>query len=105
MFSAGGYELGFVGLDQYMPADGATLSYFSDLGTSVSPTRVAYLNGTATSYWTRTPYTTADSAVWSVYNNGSAYNLNFVNQASLGVRPAFIVPLDTPIDSSNNIIA
>ena len=104
-FLLGGYELGFVGLDQYMPADGAALSYFSDLGTSVSPTRVAYLNNTATPYWTRTPYTTADSAVWSVYNNGSAYNLNFVNQANLGVRPACIVPLDTPIDSSNNIIA
>lgn len=102
-FLLGSYELGFVGLDQYMPADGAALSYFSDLGTSVSQTRIAYLNGTAKSYWTRTPYTTADSAVWSVYTNGSSYNLNFVNQATLGVRPAFIVPLNTSIDSSNNI--
>ena len=105
IFLLSGYEVGWTTSDnQYFPQDGAKLSYFeSGTGTSANNKRIAKLNGSAASCVLRSPYAYDTIDVWYVNSNGvyvyySASNL-------YGIRPALIVPLDTPIDSSNNIIA
>lgn len=84
--------------------DGAPLPYFSN-----AESRIAYYNNKATRYWTRVARYRDDFGDWST--NGSTCIsvtgelVGVSNTSYEGYRPAFIVPLDTPIDSSNNIIA
>lgn len=85
-------------------ADGTRLSYFAE-----ESNRIAYYNGVATAHWTRSPYYSTDTGTYNsryatlVTTTGTSQGMG-VSQI-YGYRPAFIVPLDTPIDSSNNIIA
>lgn len=92
VFLLSGYEMGWKNSDnQYFPVDGAKLAYF-EAGTSTSANnkRIAYLNGSATGWWLRSPYTSNTSSAWVVYSNGS---YDYVNCTySYGVRPALILP-------------
>ena len=105
IFLLSGYEVGWTTSDnQYFPQDGAKLSYFeSGAGTLANNKRIAKLNGSAASCVLRSPYAYDTIDVWYVNSNGVYvyYNASIL----YGIRPALIVPLDTPIDSSNNIIA
>ena len=58
IFLLSGYEVGFTTSDNsYFPVDGAKLSYFeSGTGSSALNKRIAYLNGSAASWWLRSPY-------------------------------------------------
>ena len=71
-FLLGGYEVGFTTSDnQYFPNDGAKLSYFkSGTGSSAKNKRIANLNGSATYWWLRSPYTDDSDRVWYVYSSG-----------------------------------
>lgn len=76
----------------YMPSgEGAELAYFKGCADNSSDSkRVAYLNGSATSWWLRSPYCyNSDGAlcVGSYGDWGSNYCSN-----SYGIRPALILP-------------
>lgn len=92
IFLLSGKEVGWDSSDnQYFPNDGAKLSYFLDgTGSSANQKRVATLNGSATSWWLRSPHTNYTYYVWHVYSNGvcSGWYAN----VSCGVRPALVLP-------------
>ena len=92
IFLLSGKEVGWDSSDnQYFPNDGAKLSYFLDgTGSSANQKRVATLNGSATLWWLRSPYTVSTGYVWLIDSNGkySVWNANY----SYGVRPALILP-------------
>lgn len=90
-------EVGFVGgASNYMPIEGAKLSYFN------VHSREAYFNGTAAQWWSRTPYAMYNRMVWCVTENGnSGYNRR---NNSFGVRPCMILPQDALVDDTGHII-
>lgn len=92
IFLLSGYEVGWTTSDNsYFPVDGAKLSYFeSGTGTSANNKRVANLNGSATNWWLRSPYTFNTNYVWFVYSSGNYYYYNASN--SSGIRPALVLP-------------
>ena len=76
----------------YMPSgEGAELAYFKGCADNSSDSkRVAYLNGSATSWWLRSPYCNNFSFALCVYSNGDwGYD---VCSNSYGIRPALILP-------------
>ena len=92
IFLLSGYEVGWTTSDySYFPVDGAKLSYFeSGTGTSANNKRIANLNGSAASWWLRSPYTGSTLSVWVVYSNG---NDNYYDASnSYGIRPALVLP-------------
>ena len=76
----------------YMPSgEGAELAYFKGCADNSSDSkRVAYLNGSATSWWLRSPYCRSFSYALFVYSNGGWGYYGCSN--SYGVRPALILP-------------
>lgn len=85
-------EVGFSTSDnQYFPNDGAKLSYFeSGTGSSALNKRIAKLNGSATLWWLRSPYTRSTNDAWLVLSTGSYSSSSCTN--SFGIRPALILP-------------
>ena len=76
----------------YMPHDGARLAYFEyGTGTSANNKRLAYLNGSAASWWLRSPYTSGSDSAWLVDSNGNSSN-TYNCSNSYGIRPALILP-------------
>lgn len=75
-----------------MPSgEGAELAYFKDCADNSSDSkRVAYLNGSATLWWLRSPYCGSFSYALYVTANGD-WNGNGCS-VSYGVRPALILP-------------
>lgn len=94
IFLLSGKEVGWDSSDnQYFPNDGAKLSYFLDgTGSSANRKRVATLNGSATYWWLRSPYTGHASYVWVVGSSG--YYNRWGAGSSYGVRPALVLPSD-----------
>lgn len=76
----------------YMPSgEGAELAYFKGCADNSSDSkRVAYLNGSATSWWLRSPYCNYFSNALFVYSNGDWNYYDCSN--SCGIRPALILP-------------
>ena len=76
----------------YMPSgEGAELAYFKGCADNSSDSkRVAYLNGSATYWWLRSPYCGSVSGALFVYSrgdwNGSSCSYSY------GIRPALILP-------------
>ena len=92
IFLLSGYEVGFTTSDNsYFPVDGAKLSYFeSGTGSSALNKRIAYLNGSATNWWLRSPNTYRAGGVWIVHTSG---DYSYGNASgSLGIRPALVLP-------------
>ena len=79
-------EVGFSG-SSYAPVEGAVLNYFNGAAAS---DRIAYLNGTATYWWLRSPYTSSTRAAWNVNTSGAA-NFDGITK-SYGLRPALVLP-------------
>ena len=75
-----------------MPSgEGAELAYFKGCADNSSDSkRVAYLNGSAASWWLRSPYCNSFSRALYVNSNGD-WNHDFCSYSS-GVRPALILP-------------
>ena len=92
VFLLSGYEMGWKNSDNpYFPVDGAKLAYFeAGTGTSANNKRIAYLNGSATNWWLRSPGTSNASGAWVVYSSGSYLSNGCTS--SYGVRPALILP-------------
>lgn len=76
----------------YMPSgEGAELAYFKGCADNSSDSkRVAYLNGSATHWWLRSPYCSYFNYALYVYSSGGWYNYNC--SSSYGIRPALILP-------------
>lgn len=75
-----------------MPSgEGAELAYFKGCADNSSDSkRVAYLNGSATLWWLRSPYCGNSNGALGVSSNGG-WNGYYCSD-SLGVRPALILP-------------
>ena len=76
----------------YMPSgEGAELAYFKGCADNSSDSkRVAYLNGSAASWWLRSPYCGSFNSALHVNSNGG-WLLNYCSYSG-GVRPALILP-------------
>lgn len=75
-----------------MPSgEGAELAYFKGCADNSSDSkRVAYLNGSATFWWLRSPSCYSFSSALYVYSSGDWYS-NYCS-SSCGIRPALILP-------------
>ena len=76
----------------YMPSgEGAELAYFKGCADNSSDSkRVAYLNGSAVSWWLRSPYCNLFSGALYVGSNGDWSSSDC--SISCGIRPALILP-------------
>lgn len=76
----------------YMPSgEGAELAYFKGCADNSSDSkRVAYLNGSATNWWLRSPYCGHSNGALYVSSSGDWYGGICSN--SHGIRPALILP-------------
>lgn len=76
----------------YMPSgEGAELAYFKGCADNSSDSkRVAYLNGSATVWWLRSPLCNIFYSALYVDSNGD-WNVNYCS-SSYGIRPALILP-------------
>lgn len=103
-FLLGGYEMGWTSsYNQYFPQDGAKLSYFeSGTGTSANNKRIANLNGSASYWWLRSPYTQYTNQVWFVLSNGGC-NGNRASYSS-GIRPALVLPGNALFDRATMLL-
>lgn len=103
IFLLSGYEVGWTKSDSdYFPVDGAKLDYFTT-GSGSNSKRIAYLNGVATRWWTRSPYTDDDAKVWLV-NNGGMADSGWYASRSYGVRLALILPSNALFDETTMLL-
>ena len=101
-FLLGGYEVGFTTDDlQYVPVDGAKLDYFT-AGSSGNSKRIAYLNGSATAWWTRSANTSSNGETFSVFSSGSLFN--YSSSQSHGIRPALVLPSNALFDETTMLL-
>lgn len=83
--------------------EGAALSYFASCVTNNADSkRVAYYNGSATNWWLRSPHTNYTDSVWRVDSDGDCYGSDA--SYSYGIRPALVLPSDTLVDDSGNVV-
>lgn len=77
-FMPGGYELGFKqgmgGQSNFYPIDGSVLKKYEGAGGS-DGRRISYLNGVATEYWLRSPYTDSYGYIRTVTSSGGGYEI------------------------------
>ena len=96
-------EVGFTTSSVSMTTEGTRLSYFSSgHGTTADNKRLAYHNGTATSWWLRSPSAIGYGSIAYVGTNGDYNTAN--NYTTYGVRPALIIPSTTLCDENFNIL-
>lgn len=100
----GGYEIGFTtSTSSSFPVDGAKLSYFeSGTETSANNKRIANLNGSATPWWLRSPYTDYTNYAWYVSSSGDY--VGDVTSISHGIRPALILPSTAKFDATTMLL-
>ena len=104
IFLLSGYEVGWTTSDDGdFPVDGAKLDYFtSGTTTSANNKRIAYLSGTDTIWWLRSPSTDNAGRVWFVRSDGD-YG-DYGASDSDGIRPALILPKTALFDTSTLIL-
>lgn len=91
-------EVGFS--DTYIPNDGAKLDYFNS-GNGTDTKRVAKYNGSATSWWLRSPNTSLTYDVWNVHSDGQYYSSSASH--TYGVRPALVLPTDLLVSDDGTV--
>lgn len=103
IFLLSGREVGFTNNESsYFPNDGSKLDYFISGNTSsAQQKRVATLNGSATYWWLRSPYTSSASGVWLVFSNGNCGSWSAND--SCGVRPALVLPSTLLVSDDGSI--
>lgn len=100
VFLLSGPEAGLAGAS-YIPNDGTKLDYFN-ANTKIDSKRIAYLSGTATAWWLRSPSTYSANYVL-VVNSQGGYNDTYASNAC-GIRPALVLPSDALVDDSGNVL-
>ena len=86
---------------------GACLDYFSGTSAQNDAKRIGYYNGTATDWFLRTPNNYSENYLVYIVNSSGGASSYTGCMSSKGIRPAFILDSNTPIDNSTgiNIIA
>ena len=88
--------------------EGMELSYFSGCSyTSSDDKRVAKLNGTAITWWLRSPFCIANSSLGSTISICVSSTGGFSNDycnGSHGIRPALILPKNAIFDTNTLIL-
>lgn len=104
VFLLGAYEVGWTTSNSsYFPVDGAKLSYFeAGTETSAKSKRIAYLNGSASKWWLRSPLTNSATNAWNVYHDGD-YTGDYAT-VSCGIRPALILSKTALFDENTMIL-
>ena len=97
VFLLGGYELNFRNI---FPADGAGLDGFAKSIIN-NPAYLATYNGTLTEWWLRS-ITTLDNNYAGLVR-GYSYDSASVTE-SKGIRPCIILPSNTLVDNSDNVV-
>ena len=97
-------EVGFTNNESsYLPNDGAKLAYFkSGNGSSAQQKRIAKLNGSAISWWLRSPFAGNTSNVFLAGYDGDWYS-NYARNSD-GVRPALVLPSNALFDKTTLIL-
>lgn len=85
-------ELGYT--HTYANAEGTALSIASTL-------QIAYLNGSAVTQWTRSPYTHGTTVAWCLSSNGDYY-YNYCT-STFGSRPAFTLPSSLYVSDDGSV--
>jgi hypothetical protein len=91
-----GYE---ATITQTLNIEGAVLDYFDGVEDSV---RIAYLSGSATAWFLRSPGLSSTDTAWSVYTSGRVTG-NYVTVLK-GIRPAMMLPTDLEVESDGTIV-
>lgn len=78
----------------YANVEGSALPIASTL-------RIAYLNGSATTQWTRSPYTGSTSLAWGLVSNGDVYGSGCTSTG--GSRPAFTLPSSLSVSDDGTV--
>lgn len=101
IFLLSGPEVNFV--HTYIDTgEGAALEYFKNCVTNNADSkRVAYLNGSATYWWLRSPYTSSANYVWYVSSNGRCNGDGATD--SYGIRPALVLPSDLLVSDDGSV--
>lgn len=106
IFLLSGAEIGFTNSDSsYLPTnEGAKLSYFeSGTGTSANNKRIAKLNGSASTWWLRSPYIGSTGSAVAVGYNGTLHTYGCSQPYISGARPAFVLPNTMLVDDNGMI--
>lgn len=82
-----------------IPPEGSALQYFID---SSSSKKIAYLNGTATPWWSRSRHKKDYGSAWRINATGDGGNI--LNNKKAGVRPAIILKKDTIVSGDGSIV-
>lgn len=85
--------------DASIPLEGSALQYFIDSGSSK---KIAYLNGTATPWWSRSMHQKDNSSAWRI--NASGGRGNITRKTKNGVRPAIVLKKDTIVSGDGSIV-
>lgn len=106
VFLLGAYEIGADTLGSpYLNADGAKLDFFITGSTDAAKAqRIAYLNGEAASWFTRSPFvnftSSSSSLIWLSDSSGNFNNTYGYSES--GIRPALIVPSTLRLSAYGN---
>ena len=105
IFLLSGYEVGWAASTyNELPVDGANVSYFGEGDTTAAKnTRKAYLNGTAISWWLRSPVISKTDYVWIVRNDGGI-NLFPTTNMQHSIRPALVIPGNALFDKTTKLL-
>lgn len=101
VFLLSSYEVGTPSSEDGVPTDGAVLGYFATWYDN--SLRVAYLNGVATNWWLRSPYTLDARYVRYIHSQGNYYNGMYPTMAN-GIRPALVFLSDTLVSDDGAIV-
>lgn len=83
----------------YITVCGTAFSYFSS-----NATRVAYYNGSTSTWYTRSPRRSNTNYVIGVSTSGAISTSTSRTSTTIGVRPALILPSDLEVDANGNVI-
>ena len=95
-------EVGYTkaNVNSYIPnGEGAKLDYFQN-GNGTSE-KIAYLNGSATVWWLRSPYLIHAAGAWGCNSGGYASSNSCAN--TWGVRPALILPSNLLVSDDGSV--
>lgn len=102
-FLLGCYEVGWTAsIRSNMPIDGANCSFFHE-GNEIDSERIAYLNGTAVTWYLRAPNTTFNTNAWSATANSGGPNLTAVSN-DFGIRPALVLHSNALFDKTTMLL-
>lgn len=95
-------EVGYTksNVNQYIPdGEGAKLDYFANANGGND--KIAYLNGSATYWWLRSPYLLNSAYAWYCYSDGHARS--YYCTVAWGVRPALILPSNLLVSDDGSV--